>query len=383
MKLARIDSQPLRGKRVLLQIELPPPGHPFASYYLNECTETLDLLRERGAHVLITGHPVHTQRPESVSFSAYTDELGRRLKSTLPFFATPEDTKKAVSALEHEPAVMLDNLLHIQGEGGSAKAHVKILAEGIDFFVNEAPGTLADSYSSSVHMPELRPAFAGMRLSERVEALTELQAGKPSPSVFIMGGQDVAASIILLRKNLASMDSLIVGGIVANTALKGNALQMGSSVLDAPRQSDAFQIIERARLEECHVELPIDHMIADRISSKAKLKSSGREVPEGWMSVDVGPKTLSNYEKLLKKAGVVFMHGPLGASDVPEFRAGTIRLLKFLAKSGARVILAGEDLCHIAIENGISFPFLFPDSRSVQRFLSGQELPALAALSPR
>jgi phosphoglycerate kinase len=381
MKPARIDSQPLRGKRVLLQIELPPPGHPFESYYLNEATETLELLRERGAHVLITGHPVHSPRPEAVSFEAYTEAVGRRLKYSIPFFSAPEDIRKAVAALEHEPAVMLDNLLRIQGEAGHAKTHVKILAEGIDCFVNEAPGTLADSYSSSVHLPEFRPSFAGMRLSERLDALTELQSGKPSPSVFIMGGQDVASTILLLKKNLSSIDILMLGGIVANTALKGNALQMGASVLDTARQAEAFQIIERARLEECQVELPVDHIIADRISSKAKLKSSGREVPEGWMSVDIGPRTQSNYEKLLKKAGVVFMHGPLGASDVPEFMAGTIRILKFLAKSGSRVILAGEDLCHIALENRISAAFLFPDSRSVYRFLSGQELPALKALT--
>lgn len=380
MKLARIDSQSLRGKRVLVQIELPPSGHPLVPYYLNEGMETLALLRERGARILLTGHAVHSPRPDEVSFQGYADELRRRLGVDLPFFAAPDALKKALSSLEQEEAVLLDNLLRIPGESSGAKTHAKLLADGIDIFVNEAPGSLASAHASSVQIPALRPAFAGMRLYDCVEALTELQAGKPAPTVFIMGGQDVEASIALLKRNLPAIGSLIVGGIVANTTLKGNALQMGSSVIDGPRQADAFQIIERARLQECHVELPIDHVIADRISSKAKVKSSGREVAEGWMSVDAGSKTLSNYEKLIKKAGVVFMHGPLGASDVPAFQAGTVRILKYMAKAGTRAILSGEDLCHIAIEKGLSFPFLFPVSEPVQRFLTGQDLPALAAL---
>ncbi|MBW7858871.1 MAG: phosphoglycerate kinase [Leptonema sp. (in: Bacteria)] len=228
---------------------------------------------------------------------------------------------------------------------------------------------------------KLGPSYAGMKLFERIDAVTDLQLGKPSPVGYIMGGQDIASTIAVLRKNLSHIDTIMVGGIIGNTILKGNALQMGSSVIDRTKQSEAFQIVERARLEECYVELPIDHVVSDRISAnKAKVKSAGREVAEGFMAVDLGNKTLSNYEKLIKKMQAVYMHGPVGASEVADFQAGTIRLLKVLSKHSGRVIIAGEELCLIAVQNKLPFSLMFTDSQTIRQWLTGVELPALATL---
>lgn len=379
-KPARIDSPPLRDRTALVQIALPPAGHIFSETYLDECSETLELLVERGARIIITAHPVFGGG-DSVSFAPYAEALTKRLKTTVPFFAADE-IKKAGSALAQSRVVLLDNLLHIQGESGAAKTHVKALAELADVYVNEAFATSHESYSTQVHLPELKKGatFAGMRHSQQIDTLTDLMAGRPSPVFFIMGGQDVPGSIQVLRKNLAAIKGYMVGGILANTVLKGNALAMGASVLDAGRISEAFQIVERGRLQECIVELPGDHVIADRISKKAKVKSCGREVPEGWMSVDVGSKTLSIYEKLLKKAGAIYWHGPLGASDVEDFAAGSLRLLKSLSKYDGTLLLSGEDTCRLAHQAGISPAFLFPDSQAIQRTLAGQDLPGRRAL---
>lgn len=372
MKLVRIDSIPLRGKRVLLQIELPPYNHPFSDYYVQECKESIDLLTERGASILIVPYLIHHSN-QPISFEPYVTEFEKRLSIPIQFCQKPEDVNANPESIQ-----FLENL---STDATTLKSTIKLFSNQIDLCVNDAFHSLVTYQTLMTAFCKLGPTYAGMKLFERIDAVTDLQLGKPSPVGYIMGGQDLVSTIAVLRKNLSRIDTIMVGGIIGNTILKGNALQMGSSVIDRSRQSEAFQIVERARLEECHVELPVDHIVSDRISAnKAKVKSAGREVAEGFMAVDIGNKTLSNYEKLIKKMQAVYMHGPVGASEVTDFQAGTIRLLKVLSKHSGRVILSGEELCLIAVQNKLQFSLMFTDSQVIQQWLSGIELPTLATL---
>jgi len=380
MKLERIDSQPLRDKKVILQIELPPRSHSLAGLYIAKITETIELLQERGARTLLTGHSVFSPQTQDESFAGYQNDIAKIIGNDVPFFNAAE-LKPAIAALKSQSLVFVDNLLHLPSEKQPSKHDVTTLAEGMDLYVTEAFTGLGESYASSTFLPAMLPSFLGMQLAHDLDLLQTLQSGKPSPTTFIMGGQNLAESLPVLRKMLSVTDNIILGGVLANTALKGNALQMGSSVVDRERLSEAFQIVERARLEECHVELPVDHIIVDRISAKAKSKkTSGKEVADGWIAVDVGPKSLSNYEKIIKKSGIVFMHGPLGASDVFEFQQGTVKLLKYIAKQKIPLIIVGEDLSGIAIEADISPTLVLPESGTVFKLFRGQSLAGLQAI---
>lgn len=233
-----------------------------------------------------------------------------------------------------------------------------------------------DEKAAFIKLARNIPSYSGLTLEREKEALDAITGRGREKTAFILGGKNIEMTIQLLNKCLLYPDIIIIGGAVACTFLKSRAIPVGRSVVETAFTVPGFQILEKAALEEKEVLLPIDHIVAEEYTRKAKSKNVGLSaIPEGWMALDIGSKTVSTFEKVLKKCDRVFWHGSLGVTEIDQFARGSERILKTLSKSKAKVTLSGASIVDLAIARGHSFSALIR-SGAIE-YLSGKRPPGL------
>lgn len=380
MSLPRVDTAQVKGQRILMRVDLAASDSPFCDYYLSEVASAAEILMDRGASVVLAGHYGNPEARGSLpSFQDLAEKLEKKLESEVLFI---EDPVQGLSHLSDNTKVaLLENLAMQPGEIKGDRDFARRLAENCDAYVNNAFVSSRLPYASIQHIPRLLESYAGPTLYYKWDLLTQFQSGKQRPSGLILGGLNVAGKIELFKKLMPILDSFVAGGVVANTMLKARAIHVGESIIDNGMEVDAFQILQKADLEEIEALIPVDHIIADQVSRKAKVKSlSQHSVPDGFMSVDIGSKTLSSYERLLKGMSSILWYGPLGVVEIDKFVQGTRGMLKSLSKFKATLILAGEDTCAEAVSSGKEFKFLIPDGETLREFILKNTLTGIEAL---
>lgn len=379
--LARIDTAQVKGQRIFLRADLAASDSPFSSYYLSEVASAIEMLLDRGATVVVgasSGDP--EGRGALPSFEELCEPLARILEiERVHFAADPLDGLKAAPA--GAQVVLLENLARFESETKGDRDFARKLAELCDAYANNGLVSARLPYATIKHLPALLDSYAGPTLLQKWDAISNFMGGKNRPSGLILGGLHVAAKLDLFKKLMPILDTFAAGGVVANTMLKARAIQVAESIVDNGMEVDAFQVLQKADLEEIEALIPVDHVAADQVSRKAKVKSvSQHTVPDGFLSLDIGSKTEVSYERLLKGMSSILWYGPLGAVEIEKFAQSGKAMLKYLAKSKATVILAGEDTCAQAVASGKEFKYLIPDGRTLRELVLQNTLPGLDAL---
>ncbi|GIX42623.1 MAG: hypothetical protein KatS3mg129_2356 [Leptospiraceae bacterium] len=203
---------------------------------------------------------------------------------------------------------------------------------------------------------------------DSIELLNQFSKATLKPKTGIFGGTRINQTINFLDKNVKYFQYLLFGGGIGITALKANGVNVGNSPYHKEELSNVFQIINKANFEECEVELPVDHIITEKISSKAKTKTSSREIQNPFIAIDIGPKTIQLYEQIIKQSNFILFHAPLGIIELEKGKKGTLELLKTLQKNKKSIIISGNKLCDFALENKISLKMI-PDFEFIINYL--------------
>ena len=382
MSLPRLENAQVTDRQVLVRTDftaaLDSAGQVTAGSLLEFLKPTLEMLLNRGANVVIAAHSGQPGAAPSLEHvaPALTELLGTEVQFVreLPAEAGHRFPGRVT---------LLENLLTHAGESKGDKSFAKTLAGLADLYVNDSFGTCRHEYASIVHLPALLPSFAGLHLFKEQESLEALLSRNNKPLVMILGGVRLEQKLKLALRLMEKIDTILIGGGLAYTFLKSRAIPVGSSFVEKELEVPAFQMIERAELSETEIVLPQDHLAAEQFSRDSKTKNVAQTaIPERWFALDIGAKTISRFEKTIKKAGCVFWYGPMGASEIDKFAKGTRAIATALAKSKAHTVAAGVDTVRGIHAAGLAdkFAHLSANSGTALEFLMTGSLPGLKAL---
>jgi phosphoglycerate kinase len=282
--------------------------------------------------------------------------------------------------------VLLENLRFHAEEEADDPAFAKELASLGDVFVNDAFGTAHRAHASTEGVTKYLPSVAGFLLEKEIEYLGNTVENPKRPFVAILGGAKVKDKIKVIDNLLNKVDAILVGGGMAYTFLKAKGKTIGNSKLDKDGFETAKSAIDKAAKKNIPLILPVDNVIGDKFDASAASKVVGEDIPDGWMGLDIGPKTVKLFEDRLKDAKTVVWNGPLGVFEMDKFTKGTEEIAEFLAGlKGVTSVIGGGDtasamakfkvdskMTHISTGGGASL-----------EYLEGRGLPGIDALEDR
>jgi phosphoglycerate kinase len=390
MNLPRIENIDVKGRRVFLRVDFNVPlenGKVSDDTRIIKTLPTIELLLNRGAKLIIASHlgrpdgkvnPKYSMKPVQEAFAAI-------LKKPVKFSEqiVGADVEKISHDLANGEVLLLENLRFHKEEEENNPEFAKKLSSLADIYINDAFGAAHRAHASTEGITHYLPSYAGTLMYREIEMLTGLITKPEKPFVAIIGGAKVSSKIKILTNLFNKVDTMLIGGGMAYTFLKSRAVPVGSSLVEKEFESQAFQIIDKAAYENVDFQLPIDHVIADSFSEKAKIKTVDKMgIIDGWMGMDIGPKTVSAYEKIIKSAGTILWNGPMGVFEMDKFSNGTIQIAKAIAKSNAKSVVGGGDSIAAINKAGVEdkITHISTGGGASLEFLEGKTLPGVAAL---
>lgn len=391
MALPRLENAQLNEKRVLLRVDLDDSFDPATGRVdevkIRSFSPTIEWLLSRGASVLLAGHSGKSASG-APGFRELAPEIGKILGHEVGFIENPAEpaAQERARGIRSGQILMLENLFRFEGEIKGSKEFAKQLASLADLFVNDSLESCLFSFASITGVPALLPSYAGLSFYKNLEALQYMVSRPERPFVVILGGVNLEKKIRLLQKLLGNpnsrIDTILLGGGIAYTFMKSRAIPVGNSFVEGNREVEAFQVIEKSELIECETLLPMDHVVAEEYSRDARTRVvKQNEIPNRWIGMDIGPKTVARTEKVLKKAATIFWYGPLGVVELDPFRKGTAAVGKAVARSRARTVVAGRDTVRFLQSNDLAGgAHTVTGSDVMLEVLMGNQLPGVEAL---
>ncbi len=390
MNLPRIENVDVKGKRVFLRVDFNVPlenGKVSDKTRIEKTLPTIELLLNRGAKLIVASHlgrpdgkvdSRYSMKPVQEAFEAI---LGKQVKFSEQIVGS--EVEKLSQDLKDGEVLLLENLRFHKEEEENDPAFSKKLAQLAEIYINDAFGAAHRAHASTEGIAHHLPSYAGTLMYREIEVLTSLITKPEKPFVAIIGGAKVSSKIKILKNLFNKVDTMLIGGGMAYTFLKSRAVPIGSSLAEKEFEPQAFQIIDKAAYENVDFQLPIDHVIADSFSEKAKTKTVDKMgIIDGWMGMDIGPKTISAYEKIIKSAGTILWNGPMGVFEMEKFSNGTIQIAKAIAKSNAKSVVGGGDSIAAINKAGVEdkITHISTGGGASLEFLEGKTLPGVAAL---
>ncbi|MEW6189154.1 MAG: phosphoglycerate kinase, partial [Actinomycetota bacterium] len=347
---------------------------------------TIQYLLDQGAKVILVSH---LGRPkgfdERYRMGPVAESLSRLLaKKVWKVDETvTQKAERAVSELRQGDVLLLENVRFNPEEKQNDPQFARKLARLADVYVNDAFGAVHRAHASVVGVPKYLPAVAGFLLEREVDTLSKLLENPEKPFFVLLGGSKVSDKIKVINKFLQIVDGILTGGGMCFTFLKAKAINIGKSLCEDAELDHAKEILKKARRNGVLFYLPCDVVVADSISEGASYKVVPvEEIPDDWVGVDIGPKTVQIYEDVLKKAKTIFWNGPVGVFEIEPFSSGTRALAEAIAHANATTIVGGGDsdaaLRKYGLEDKVSF--VSTGGGASLRLLEGTPLPGVEAL---
>lgn len=390
MSILKMKDLDLRGKRVLIRQDLNVPisdGRVTSDARIRASLPTIRMALEKGATVMLMSHrgrPEEGQFDESLSLAPVaerlTELLGRRVRLVRDWI------DGGVEAEEGE-VVLCENVRFLAGEKANDEELSRRMAELCDVYVMDAFGTAHRAQASTHGVARFAPlACAGPLLSREVEALTRAMENPDRPLVAIVAGSKVSTKVTVLEALTRRVDSLIVGGGIANTFIAAAGYDVGKSLYEADFLEEARALSEAARSRGGEIPLPSDVVVAHELSPNAEADVRPLDqVRPDEMILDIGPDTAEAWAAKLEDAGTIVWNGPVGVFEHEQFAQGTRVLAEAIAESSAFSIAGGGDTLAAVDRFGIAeqVSYISTGGGAFLEFLEGKTLPAVAILEER
>ena len=390
-----IEDIEVKGKKALVRCDFNVPliaGKITDENRLVGSLPTIKYLIENGAKVILCSHLGKPKGPDpAMSLKPVAARLSELLGKEVVFAADDEvvgdNARKAVENMKDGDVVLLENTRFRKEETKNEEAFSRELASLAEIFVNDAFGSAHRAHCSTVGVAQFLPvSVCGYLIQKELKFLGNAVANPERPFVAILGGSKVSDKINVINNLLEKVDTIIIGGGMSYTFSKALGNTIGNSLLEEDKMDYAKDMIAKAKEKGVNFLLPVDNVVADKFDANAEaIITAGVDIPDGYMGLDIGPKTIELFAAAVKNAKTVIWNGPVGVFEFEKFAAGTKAIAKALSETDAVTIIGGGDsaaavnqlgygdkMTHISTGGGASL-----------EFLEGKELPGIAVLNDK
>lgn len=391
-----VDDINVKGQRVLVRCDFNVPlqdGKITDENRLVASLPTIKKLIADGGKVILCSHlgkPKGEAKPE-LSLAPVAVRLSELLGQKVKFAADPEvvgpNAKAAVAAMKDGDVVLLENTRYRIEETKNGDAFSKELASLCDVYVDDAFGTAHRAHCSNVGVTQyVKTAAVGYLMQKEIDFLGNAVNNPARPFVAILGGSKVSSKISVINNLLDKVDTLIIGGGMAYTFMKAQGGKIGTSLCEDDYLDYANDMIKKAADKGVKMLIPVDTVTADAFSNDANVKVvDAGQIDDGWMGLDIGPKTRELFANAVKDAKTVVWNGPMGVFEMPNFAAGTVAVAQALADTDAVTIIGGGDSAAAVNQLGFGdkMTHISTGGGASLEFLEGKELPGVAAATDK
>lgn len=372
----------VEGKRVLVRVDFNVPvgdGKVRDDARMRRAIPTLELLRERGAKLLLVSH---FGRPKD---SEPEFSLGPVAERTAKLLGTEVVLAEDLDDIPDADVVMLENIRFQPGETKNDPELAKRLAGLADYYVNDAFATSHRAHASTEGVVEfVEHSAVGLLFQSEVETIRLIMKEPERPFLAIMGGAKVTEKIGVIEAFLELADTILIGGAMTTPFLRALGHSTGDSLCEDDGVEPACRALERDGYPDGKLILPEDLVIADRFGDDAEVQIlEGGEVPDGWMQLDIGSRARTRYVAEIRKAQTIFWNGPIGAYEHKPFAAGSLAIGQALAAHEGTTVVGGGDSGAAMREFGLAdaVTHLSTGGGASLKLIEGAPLPGLDALS--
>ncbi|HTR50161.1 MAG TPA: phosphoglycerate kinase [Kofleriaceae bacterium] len=388
-----VDELPVEGKRVFVRVDYNVPikaGKIGDDARIRATLPTLRKLIERGARIVLGSHlgrPDGQVKPE-FSLEPVAARLAELLDVEVALADEPvgDGARKVVSDLRDGQLAMLENLRFDPGEEANDETFARTLASYCDVYVNDAFGTAHRAHASTVGMVKfVADKGAGYVMAKEIEFLSRLLGQVDRPYVAVLGGAKVSDKIEVLESLLERVDSIAVGGAMANTFLEAQGKHVGKSKVEKDKLPVARNFLRKASEKKIAIHLPTDVATGENLDDTNVVVARVDHIPADRMALDIGPGTVELYRRVLTEARTVFWNGPMGVFEKPQWASGTVAVAKALADNKlALTVVGGGDSAAAIAQAGLAdkVSHVSTGGGASLEFVQGLDLPGIAALRP-
>ena len=390
-----VEDLDVKGKRVLVRCDFNVPlkdGEITNDKRIVAALPTIKYLMEQGAKVILCSHlgrPKGEYKPE-FSLAPVAKRLSEYLDVDVPLAedenVVGDNAKKMAADLQDGQVMLLENVRYRAEETKNEENFSKELASLADLFVNDAFGTAHRAHCSTTGVASYLPAACGYLIQKEIRFMGGALADPKRPLVAILGGAKVSDKIGVISNLIDKCDTIIIGGGMAYTFMKYLGHNIGTSLLEADWVDKAGEMMQTAKDKGVKFLIPIDNRCGKEYKEDTEvLVCKSDDIPDGWMGLDIGPKTEKLFADAIDGAGTVIWNGPMGVSEWDNFASGTIAVAKAIADSGAISIIGGGDSVAAVTKLGFAdqMSHISTGGGASLEFLEGKELPGIAALQDK
>ena len=407
----------LNGKRVLMRVDFNVPmkdGKVSDDTRITETLPTIKYILDQGASIVMMSH---RGKPKAGKFDAEFSlkPVAERLSEIIgkPVLFSPDcvgdETSSIVNGMKPGDLCLLENTrFHEEEEAKvkmpdgtpedevkAAKVAMKAKQEEFakklsaygDIYVNDAFGSAHRAHASTAIVAKFfQERLAGFLMEKEIDYLDRALSNPERPFLAILGGAKVSDKINVIENLLPKVDSLIIGGAMAYTFYRAKGLPVGKSLVEEDRVDVAKNVLAKAAERQLKILLPIDNIIAESFSADARTETVTESgIKDGWMALDIGPKSAQLFADEVKKAKTVVWNGPMGAFEMEPFASGTFAVAKALAATNCTSIVGGGDSVSAVKKMGVSkqITHISTGGGASLEFLEGKQLPGVVALSEK
>ncbi len=381
------------GKKVFVRCDFNVPlqdGKITSDKRIVESLPTIKYLLANGARVILSSHlgrpkgevdPQFSLAPVAVRLS---ELLGTEVKMASDVVG--DSAKTLAASLKDGEVMLIENVRFCKGETKNDPELSKEFASLADVFVNDAFGSAHRAHCSTTGIADYLPAVCGFLIKKEIEFIGGALEAPKRPLVAILGGAKVSDKIGVINNLLDKVDTLIVGGGMAYTFFAAQGHNIGTSICEDDKKELALEMLKKAEEKGVKFVLPIDNKVGKEYKSDTEAMTvDSDDIPDGWMGLDIGPKSQAIFKDAIKGSGTVIWNGPMGVSEWDNFAAGTIAVATAVAESGAISIIGGGDSAAAVQKLGFAdkMSHISTGGGASLEFLEGKVLPGIAALNDK
>lgn len=385
----------VNGKKVLVRCDFNVPidsetGKITDNRRIRAALPTIQYLLDHNAKVILCSHLGRPKGEFNLKYSLkpVAEELSKLLNKDVKLAkdVIGESAKELTANMKEGDIVLLENVRFHKEEEQNDPEYSKALASMAEIYVNDAFGTAHRAHSSTTGVADYLPAVSGFLIEKELEFLGGALENPAHPFVAILGGAKVSDKIGVIENLLDKVDTLIIGGGMAYTFYKAQGHHIGTSICEEDKLDLAKSILEKAQEKGVKLLLPVDNHVSSEYSNNGEEKMvNSTEIPDGFMGLDIGPKTIEKFEEAVKDAKTVVWNGPLGVCEFDKFATGTKAVATMLSKIDAITIIGGGDSAAAIEKLGLAdkMTHISTGGGASLEFLEGKTLPGIACLQDK